>query len=62
MTPEQKRDIRDLVEFYDERNWDWSNIVEFLIRKYHKSLPWDEWSLRQSSRPKPGRPRKVQSE
>jgi len=58
MNEEQKADIRALIEFYDQRGWDWTDALEFQVRYYNKSLPTDEWLKLRSMRPRPGRPRK----
>lgn len=47
MTREQKEDIKALIAFYEARDWDWSNIVEYLVRKYGGCLPEQErWPSR----------------
>lgn len=42
MTHEQREDIKALIAFYEERGLDWSSAVEFLVRKYSETLPWQE--------------------
>jgi len=39
MTPAQREEIKGLIAFYDERDWDWSAVVEFLVRLYRGTLP-----------------------
>ena len=48
MTQSQRSEVMDLMVFYDARGWDWSQIVEFLIRRFHGSLPSQEYAMRWS--------------
>jgi hypothetical protein len=59
MTPTEQRDVLSLVHFYDKRGWDWSNALEFLVRKYNGSLEvqWRYWNVPLGYKPR-GRPRK----
>lgn len=38
MNNEQKRDVKALIRYYDRRNWDWSDTLEFLVRLYNQTL------------------------
>jgi hypothetical protein len=44
MTPAEREDIKLLIAVYEERGADWSIAAEYLIRRYHGSLPWQEYS------------------
>lgn len=41
-TAEQRREIEACIKWYQQRNLDWSQVVEFLIRKANDSLPHQE--------------------
>lgn len=34
MTVEQRHFIRSLILYYDEREWDWTTVVEWLMWRY----------------------------
>jgi hypothetical protein len=36
MTTKQRSFIKSLILFYDEREWDWSMAVEFLMWRYKR--------------------------
>lgn len=38
MSHAQKDEILACILFYEERNWDWSDVVEFLIRRANGTL------------------------
>jgi len=38
----QQEKIKDVIVFYESRGFDWSLIVEFLVREMNESLPRDE--------------------
>jgi len=33
MTPNQRNFIRSLILYYDERGWDWSVVVTYLVTR-----------------------------
>ncbi len=42
MSVQQKAEVKRLIRFYESRGWDWSLPLEFTIRNFHNSLPWQE--------------------
>lgn len=40
LTEDQKLEIKLCIAFYENRGYDWSDVVEYLIRKYNKTLSW----------------------
>jgi len=58
MNASQKADVKFLIEFYESRGWDWSDALEFTVRRCHGSLPWQEQQAFRATRKRVGRPRK----
>lgn len=42
MTTAERAEVKRAIRFYERRGWDWSLVVEFLVRQAHGSLPHDE--------------------
>ena len=38
MSERKRKIVKDCIEFYDAREWDWSLVVEFLVHYYKRSL------------------------
>jgi len=36
---EQRQDIKDLIAYYEERGWDWLDVVGYLCAKYTGRWP-----------------------
>lgn len=50
LTPEQREDIKELIQWYEFRKLDWSGAAEFLMRRYSGSLPRQFDSRRSKAR------------
>ena len=40
MNAKQREYIKALIKYYDRRGWDWSDVLEFQVRRFQHSLPW----------------------
>ena len=58
MNTEQKADVKFLIEYYESRGWDWSEALEYQVRRSNGSLPWQERQAFLAKKKRVGRPRK----
>lgn len=47
---ECRREILDLIAYYEERGWDWLLPLEFTVRKHSGSWPEVYWWQRKQKR------------
>ena len=51
MTADERAEVRAVIAFYDAHGWDWSSVVEFLVRRAHGSLPdLERWPRRRRTK------------